>query len=98
MAAVTLPVLLLLLGIVIPLGWLGSPEVTYAALRSLLVDSIAIRGVLVVIHAGVFWHAAHQLRQLLRDLGWQSASAIGAFAYSMAIVGALWSVQVLSAF
>jgi fumarate reductase subunit D len=63
-AALTLPVLLFLLGVAIPLGWIEPPD--YGHMQAVLTHPLTRLG-LVVISAMALVHAAHRLRFTLHD-------------------------------
>jgi fumarate reductase subunit D len=63
-AALTLPVLLVLFGLAFPLGWLTPPE--HADLAGLLRNPLVRFGLLAICVLSLV-HAAHRLRYTLRD-------------------------------
>jgi fumarate reductase subunit D len=63
-AALVFPVLLFLLGVAIPLGWVAAPE--YGHLLAVFSNPI-VRLALVVVCAMTLVHAAHRLRYTLQD-------------------------------
>ena len=89
-SALTLPVLVLLLGIAFPLGWLTAP--TYEHLAAVVrhpVTRLALFGICVL----SLVHAAHRFRFTLYD-GLQIKhlnEMIGLFCYGGAIVLSIWA-------
>jgi fumarate reductase subunit D len=93
-AALTLPVLLFLFGLAVPLGWVAVPD--YAHLAAVLRHPLTRLG-LVVIAAMSLIHAAHRLRFTLHDglkLGRYDA-AIATVCYGGALAGAALAAYVM---
>jgi fumarate reductase subunit D len=63
-AALVLPILLILLGVAVPLGWIPAPE--YGHLLGVLRHPLTRLGLLVVCALALV-HAAHRLRYTLHD-------------------------------
>jgi len=93
-----IPALALLLLAVIPAGGLGTPAESLERVRGLLELSSLVPVVLAAAHLLVFWHAAHQLRSLMRDFGWPAVRVLSGLAYVGALAGGIWSAHALSVF
>jgi fumarate reductase subunit D len=96
-AALVLPVLLVLFGVAFPLGWLAPPSVTYLAA---VIGHPLTRLALVVICTVSLFHAAHRFRYTLYD-GLQIKhlnELIAVLCYGGAIAGSLVSVYLLATF
>jgi fumarate reductase subunit D len=93
-AALFLPVLVLLFGVVFPLGWIGSP--TYPLLHSLAAHPLT-RLVLFGVFTLSLFHWAHRFRfTVLHALQvGRLDRAVGVFCYGGALVGSLAVVVVL---
>jgi fumarate reductase subunit D len=93
-AALVFPVLLFLLGVAIPLGWVAAPE--HGHLLAVLSHPL-VRLALVVICAMTLVHAAHRFRYTLQDgLQLHKYSALIATAtYGGALVGAAAAAYVM---
>jgi fumarate reductase subunit D len=94
LAALVLPALILLFGIVFPLGLIHAPD--YAHLHGVLRFPLTRLGLLAVCALSLV-HAAHRLRYTLRDgLQWQRFDApIAAVCYGGAALGSLLAVYLL---
>jgi fumarate reductase subunit D len=94
MAAMTMPVLLLLFGLAFPLGWISPPDHPY--LLGLVSNPVARVGLLVICTLSLI-HGAHRFRYTLYD-GLQIKhinEVINMLCYGGAIVGSLWAAYVL---
>jgi len=93
MAAMTLPALLLILGVAVPLGWIAAP--TYERLAWLLANPI-VRLALFVVCATSLLHWAHRFRYTLYDgLQIKSRRATAVLCYGGAAVVAIVALKVL---
>ncbi len=93
MAAVFLPVLALLFGLAVPLGWVDRPRLGH--LQDLLATPIAFVGLL-VIFVLMLVHAAHRLRFTLYDgLQIKMRRTVASLCYGGAFLGAVASFVVL---
>jgi fumarate reductase subunit D len=94
LAALVLPALILLFGILFPLGLIGPPD--YAHLHAVLRFPLT-RLALLAVCALSLVHAAHRLRYTVRDgLQWQRFDApIAAVCYGGAALGSLLAVYLL---
>jgi fumarate reductase subunit D len=90
-AALALPVLVLLLAIVVPLGWVSAPELVGLARNPI------VRLVLFGISTAAFFHAAHRLRFVIQHgLRLHNGHAALAVAcYGAALVGTVAAGAVL---
>jgi fumarate reductase subunit D len=94
LSAMLVPVLLLIFGVAIPLGWMAPPS--YAHLGAVLANPLARLIVLVLCVLSLF-HAAHRFRHTVKD-GFQIKaldSAVAVVSYSGAIVGSVAAVYLL---
>jgi fumarate reductase subunit D len=93
LAAVFLPVLVLLFGFAFPLGWLASPD--RAQLLAILGDPLA-RLFLLGMSVVLLVHSAHRFRYTLYDglqLKWKRTIAV--LCYGAAVVGSVAALAVL---
>jgi fumarate reductase subunit D len=93
-AALLVPVLVLLLGVAYPLGWLAPP--THAHLLAVLQHPITRLALFAACTLSLF-HAAHRFRYTLYD-GLQIKhlnELINAFCYGGAVAGTLWAAWLL---
>jgi fumarate reductase subunit D len=91
-AALLLPAASLGFGVVLPSGVLGESLASYTRLRPML-SGTAVQLALATLQSLVFWHAAHQLRHLLRYLGVSETLAWGA-CYPLAALASVVSFVV----
>lgn len=94
LAALLAPVLILLTGLAIPLGWLAPDALSYARLANAL-DSVLVALALLITLVLLLWHSAHRLRVTAHDLGWFSDSVAVMLFYGLAAVGTVASVILL---
>jgi fumarate reductase subunit D len=92
-AALLLPAGSFALGIAYPVGWFGDAAESYARLRSLL-GSLAVQLPLALLQSLVFWHAAHQLRHLLRTFGVEREAVACAGCYGLAALASVLTFAV----
>jgi succinate dehydrogenase subunit D len=89
-AALVLPVMILLTGIAVPAGW-----ISVGGLSGLVHHPLTRLFLFVVITLSLF-HAAHRTRFVLTDLGLKAvAGLVAAICYAFAIVGTLLAVVFL---
>jgi fumarate reductase subunit D len=89
-AALLLPVMILLTGIAVPAGWISQ-----SGLYNLVHHPLTRLYLFVVISLSLF-HAAHRTRFVLIDLGLKPiAGLVAALCYTLAIVGTLLAVVFL---
>jgi fumarate reductase subunit D len=94
LAALFLPILVLLFGVAFPLGWVAAP--THDRLLSLIAHPLTRLGVFVVCLLSLI-HGAHRLRYTLYD-GLQIKhlnEVINAVCYGGAIATSIWGVYLL---
>jgi len=94
LAALVLPILVLLFGVAFPLQWLAAPDWPHVLG---LVRHPLTRAALFVVVALSLVHSAHRFRYTLYD-GLQVKhldELINAFCYGGAVVGSLWAAWVL---
>jgi fumarate reductase subunit D len=92
-AALLLPAGSFALGIALPAGWLGDAGASYARLSGLL-GSVAVQLPLAALQSLIFWHAAHQLRHLLRYFGVEREELTCAGCYGLAALASAVSFAV----
>jgi fumarate reductase subunit D len=94
LAALLAPVLILLTGLAVPLGWLDPEALSHARLSSAL-ESVFVGLALWVTLLLLLWHSAHRLRVTAHDLGWFADSAAVILFYGLAAMGTLASAALL---
>lgn len=93
LAALFVPVHILLFGLAIPLGWVADPGPE--ALAALL-DSPLVKLYLVTLVGGCLFHAAHRLRYLVIELGVRvGAGVVAPLWYLAALAGTVWAAVVV---
>jgi fumarate reductase subunit D len=89
-AALLLPVMILLTGIAVPVGWISQ-----SGLFNLVHSPLTRLYLFVVISLSLF-HGAHRIRFVLMDLGLKAIGGlVAAICYAFAIVGTLLAVVFL---
>jgi fumarate reductase subunit D len=94
MAAMIMPILILLFGVAIPLGWIAAPSQDH--LLSLVRNPVARVGLFVVCMLSLI-HAAHRFRYTLYD-GLQIKhlnEVINLACYGGAVAGSIWAAYLL---
>jgi len=81
-AALVMPVLILITGLLVPLGVLHLPYDRMAAVAHNPIGKLMLFGILAL----PAWHAAHRLRMTAHDLGLGSGFAVKAACYGAAVV------------
>lgn len=90
-AALLIPITLLLTGIAVPLGW-----VTAESLRDLVVNNLLVKIYLFVVISLPLFHWAHRFRYVAVDLGLKGiGSALAVVCYGAAVVGTVLAVVFL---
>src|SRR5262245_34877254 len=79
-AALIIPVLILLTGVLMPLGLLSLPSETIPALAHNPLGKLILFGTVAL----PAWHAAHRLRMTAHDLGFGQGALIQALCYGSA--------------
>jgi fumarate reductase subunit D len=92
LSAMLLPIVALLLGIAIPLGWVPAPS--YDTIRALVSNPIT-RLVLFGLAFLSFFHFAHRLRHTLHDAVRLKGPVITILCYGAAVAGSVWAVYLL---
>lgn len=95
-AAFVLPVLILITGLLVPLGILDADALSYErvhALASNIIGKVVLLGVLIF----PLWHGAHRFRMTVQDLGVRSHGARSIAAAVCYGFGALFSVLLIVA-
>lgn len=86
-AALLVPVHILLVGILLPLGWIPRESLSFQRMASLVAHPL-VRVYLFVLLSLPFFHCAHRLRHTLYDLGLRGQRTLIAVAcYGLAIAG-----------
>lgn len=99
-AALMLPVLILVTGIALPLGLIDAQAMSYERVHAFAahpLGKIILFGVLVL----PLWHAAHRFRMTVQDLGARSSgsrSVVAALCYGFGMVFTLLCVAALVSF
>jgi fumarate reductase subunit D len=94
LAALFGPMLVLITGIAVPLGWLPASIMDYRAIHALAHGAIGK----VVLFFGIgllLWHAAHRIYHSLHDIGIHGGPVARALTYGVAALGTLitlWAV------
>lgn len=94
MAALLAPILILLTGLAVPLGWL-KPEALDFERMSMALDSLPTALTMLVTIVLFLWHAAHRLRVTAHDLDWFSDSVAAVLFYGMATFGTVTSALLI---
>jgi len=94
LAALLAPILILLTGLAIPLGWVTPEALDYERLSGAL-DSVPVALALLVVIVLLLWHAAHRLRVTAHDLGWFTDSVAVMLFYGLAALGTVAGVLLL---
>jgi fumarate reductase subunit D len=90
-AALIVPALILITGVLIPLGLLGLPYERMLAFAHNPIGKVILLGIIVL----TAWHAAHRLRMTAHDLGSSDGAGVKALCYGSAGVLSLATVVVL---
>jgi fumarate reductase subunit D len=83
-AVIIMPALVLVVGIAIPFGWIGSEEGTYdlASVVTHPIVSALVFGVLGL----VLWHCCHRVYHMLHDLQIEPPAFVMWLVYSIAVI------------
>ena len=81
-AALIMPILILITGLLVPLGVLHLPYEKLAAVAHNPIGKLVLFGIVAL----PAWHAAHRLRMTAHDLGLGSGFAVKAACYGSAVV------------
>ena len=93
LAAVFLPILILMFGLAIPLGWLDTPD--YGHLRAVITNPVTFV-VLLGLFVLMLVHSAHRFRYTLYDgLQIKARRTVAVLCYGTAIVGSVATLAVL---
>lgn len=93
--ALLLPGLVLVTGMLVPLGWLPAKSMTYERLSGFAGDPIGALVVLAVIFLSL-WHAGHRIFHSLHDFGVHTRMATWKkVCYGAAAAGGAWAVLML---
>ena len=95
-AALFVPIHIIIAGLAVPLGLLGADAVGYTHMRALLGNPL-VKLYLFVLVALPLFHAAHRLRFALKDMGLKAPGQIlGMLLYSGAILGTVVAAIILA--
>ena len=92
-AALIMPVLMMITGLLVPLGVLHLPYERMAAVAHNPIGKLILFGIVAL----PAWHAAHRLRMTAHDLGLGSGFAVKAACYGSASVMIMAAAAALSA-
>ena len=94
LAALFVPVHVVLLGLAIPLGWVDGGAADLAGVAA----SPLVQVYLLVLVAGCLAHAAHRLRYLLVEVGlWGAGPVLAVLCYGGALLGTAWAAWIVFA-
>ena len=94
-SALVTPALILLTGIAIPLGIVGSDAIGFERAQAFAANPIG-KLILLVLVVLPLWHALHRFRFALVDLGLHGAkTALGVICYGFALIGSLLAIVAL---
>jgi fumarate reductase subunit D len=94
-AALLVPILVLIVGIVIPLGWGSAEDLSYDRLRALAAHPVS-KLVLLAIFFFSFFHCAHRIRHTLYEVGFRAyQTPIALVCYGAAAVGVVIAFSVI---
>ena len=97
-AAVIVPILIILVGIGMPMGWIDPEVFSYERMHGLVAYPIT-RLILFVIIVLPLFHAAHRLRYVMMDLGLKGLGVVLPLTcYGGAIIGTIASGFILYSF
>ena len=95
LGALLTPVLIFLVGIALPLGWMPAQTLEYESVRSVVARPLSKSLLLGLIPLSLF-HWAHRFRFQLIDIGVTGARKFSAvFCYGIATIGAVLTILVL---
>lgn len=95
MIGMFLPVMILVFGLAIPLGWVPPESFTNARLHNFLANPLSRLFVLALVSLTLF-HWAHRFRYFIFDLGIHGGrTALEFLCYGLAFVGTIYTVYLL---
>lgn len=90
-----LPIVILVFGLAIPLGWVPLESYTAARLQNVLANPLAKLFLLALVSLTLF-HWAHRFRYFIYDLGIRGGRTLfEILCYGLAIVGTIYTVYLL---
>jgi len=92
-AALLLPSASFVFGIASPAGWLGDAAQSYQRLRALLGGS-GVQVFVAALQSLIFWHAAHQVRRVLRSFWVENEPLVCGVCYGLAALASAVSFAV----
>lgn len=91
LSALILPVLIVLLGFVLPAGEVSLERVVD------VFENVFIRIIVVIVASLAFWHAAHRIRFTLVHTGLHGlATPVTVASYGAALAGTIWVIAVVT--
>jgi len=90
-AAFVLPVLILVTGILVPLGLIDGEALSYERMHA-VASNVLVKIVLLGVLVFPLWHGAHRFRMTLQDLGVRSHGARGIVAAACYAFGGLFTI------
>jgi fumarate reductase subunit D len=85
LAVFTMPVLVVVFGVLVPLGGFGGAVGTYARMHGFLTNKLVSLGVCVALGL-VLWHCCHRTYHALHDLGLHPPELVRAVVYGIALL------------
>jgi fumarate reductase subunit D len=95
--AFVIPVMILITGVLLPLGLFGSPEASYESITR-IVSNPVVKIVLFGILFLALWHAAHRLRINAHDFGIRNDQLVARAVYGFAGLFSLIALVTLLSF
>jgi fumarate reductase subunit D len=86
--AFLMPLLVLLIGLAVPLGWLEAETFSYTQIESLFGNPL-IRLILFGLLFLSVWHAAHRMRITVHDFGLRADMLAAILFYSIALIATI---------
>ncbi len=93
-AALLVPIHILLDGLAVPMAWIDPGDVAHGRMQA-LVDSPLVRVYLFVLLAMPLFHAAHRIRFTLYELGIRAHMPVAVLCYGVALAGTAVSAWLL---
>lgn len=93
-AALLVPIHILLDGLAVPLAWIEPGDLSHGRMQA-LIDSPLVRVYLFVLLAMPLFHAAHRIRFTLHELGIRAHMPVAVLCYGVALAGTAASAWLL---
>lgn len=94
-AALLVPIHILLDGLAVPLAWIDPGDLSHGRMQA-LIDSPLVKVYLFVLLAMPLFHAAHRIRFTLYELGIRAHMPVAVLCYGVALAGTAASAWLLS--